>query len=191
MKLCFATNNEHKLREIQAMLGQEFEIVSLDQIGFKEDIEETGNTLEENSAIKANYIYNKFKIPCFADDTGLEVKALNNAPGLYSARYAGPQRDNNANINLLLNNLKDKEDHSARFKTVITLKTASQQLQFTGIAEGKIIETISGHGGFGYDPIFKPTGYNKTYAEMSADEKNEISHRGIAFRKLVSYLQST
>ncbi len=190
MKLCFATNNEHKLREVQAMLGDTFEIVSLSQINVTEDIPETADTIESNSAQKANYIFDRFNISCFADDTGLEVQALNNEPGVYSARYAGPDRNNEANIALVLQKLAGASDRSARFKTVITLVTEAGQQQFTGIVEGAITEGPQGEQGFGYDPIFQPKGYDKTFAQMSGREKNEISHRGIAFRKLVSYLQS-
>lgn len=190
MKLCFASNNEHKLTEVQAMLGDAFEIVSLSQIHVTEDIPETADTIEANSAQKANYIFDKFKISCFADDTGLEVQALHNEPGVYSARYAGPDRDNEANMALVLQKLAGKSDRSARFKTVITLVTEAGQRQFTGIVEGAITEGPQGEQGFGYDPIFQPKGYDKTFAQMSGREKNEISHRGIAFRKLVSYLQS-
>lgn len=190
MKLCFATNNEHKLKEIQAMLGDTFEIVSLSQIHVTEDIPETADTIEANSAQKANYIFDRFKIPVFADDTGLEVLALNNEPGVYSARYAGPDRNNEANMALVLQKLDSKTDRSARFKTVITLVTDSGQQQFTGTVEGVITHGPQGEQGFGYDPIFQPKGYDSTFAQMSGAEKNKISHRGIAFRKLVSYLQS-
>jgi XTP/dITP diphosphohydrolase len=188
-KLCFATNNAHKLEEIQAILGSNFELLSLNDINCKEELPETGNTLEANSLQKAKYLYDNYCVDCFADDTGLEVHALGGEPGVYSARYAGLQRSHADNINLLLKNLVNKPDRSARFRTVITLIQNGNVTQFEGIVNGTIIEDLKGTEGFGYDPIFIPEGYNKTFAEMSLLEKGEISHRGRAFQKLVEFLE--
>jgi XTP/dITP diphosphohydrolase len=186
--LCFATNNAHKLEEIQAILGASFELLSLNDIHCKEELPETGNTLEANSLQKAKYLYDNYQVDCFADDTGLEVHALGGEPGVYSARYAGLQRSHTDNVNLLLKNLVNKPDRSARFRTVITLIQNGNITQFEGIVNGKIIEDLRGTEGFGYDPIFIPEGYDRTFAEMSLMEKGEISHRGRAFEKLVTYL---
>ena len=189
MKLCFATNNLHKLEEIKNMLGSRFEILSLADIGCTEELPENQDTLEGNSEEKARYIANRYAINCFADDTGLEVEALNGKPGVVSARYAGPQRNNLDNMALLLEELKEKESRSARFRTVITLVINERTIQFEGIAKGSIALAAKGNKGFGYDPVFIPEGLNKTFAELSMKEKNKISHRGIAFNSLVSYLQ--
>lgn len=187
-KLCFATNNAHKVEEIQAILGKSFELLSLNDIHCKEELPETGNTLEANSLQKAKYLYDNYHTDCFADDTGLEVHALGGEPGVYSARYAGEQRSHTDNINLLLKNLVNKLDRSARFRTVITLIQGGNITQFEGIVNGKIIEELRGTEGFGYDPIFIPEGFNRTFAEMTLIEKGEISHRGRAFQKLVEFL---
>jgi XTP/dITP diphosphohydrolase len=187
-KLCFATNNAHKLEEIQAILGNSFELLSLNDIHCKEELPETGNTLEANSLQKAKYLYDNYQVDCFADDTGLEVQALGGEPGVYSARYAGLQRSHADNVNLLLKNLVNKPDRSARFRTVITLIQNGKITQFEGIVNGKIIEDLRGTEGFGYDPIFIPEGYDRTFAEMELIEKTKISHRGRAFEKLVAYL---
>jgi XTP/dITP diphosphohydrolase len=187
-KLCFATNNAHKLEEIQAILGDSFELLSLNDIHCKEELPETGNTLEANSLQKAKYLYDNYQVDCFADDTGLEVHALGGEPGVYSARYAGLQRSHSDNVNLLLKNLVNKPDRSARFRTVITLIQNGKVTQFEGIVNGKIIEDLRGIKGFGYDPIFIPEGYDRTFAEMELIEKIKISHRGRAFEKLVTYL---
>ena len=187
-KLCFATNNAHKVEEIQAILGKSFELLSLNDIHCKEELPETGNTLEANSLQKAKYLYDNYHTDCFADDTGLEVHALGGEPGVYSARYAGEQRSHTDNINLLLKNLVNKLDRSARFRTVITLIQGGNITQFEGIINGKIIEELRGTEGFGYDPIFIPEGFNRTFAEMTLIEKGEISHRGRAFQKLVEFL---
>ena len=187
-KLCFATNNAHKVEEIQAILGNSFELLSLNDIHCKEELPETGNTLEANSLQKAKYLYDNYHTDCFADDTGLEVHALGGEPGVYSARYAGEQRNHADNINLLLKNLVNKFDRSARFRTVITLIQGGNITQFEGIVNGKIIEELRGTEGFGYDPIFIPEGFNRTFAEMTLIEKGEISHRGRAFQKLVEFL---
>ena len=187
MKICFATHNSNKLKEVQEILKQ-FEIFGLDDIGCKEEIPETGSTLVENSKIKAEYVWQTYKISCFADDTGLEVDALNGAPGVYSARYAGDQKNNSANIELLLKNLKSETIRSARFKTVITLILNGEVHLFEGVVEGNITDELKGNEGFGYDPVFIPDGYDRTFAEMSSDEKNAISHRGRAIAKLVDFL---
>lgn len=165
------------------------EVVGLTDIGCAEEIPETGTTLEENSKLKADHVTNHYGIACFADDTGLEVEALDGAPGVYSARYAGAERDNQANINLLLKNLASHTNKSARFRTVITLNLDGKSHQFEGIVNGTIVSEMSGDGGFGYDPIFIPDGYDQTFSQMSADAKNAISHRGRAVAKLVEFLQ--
>lgn len=188
-KLCFATNNAHKLAEIQAILGNSFELLSLNDINCKEELPETGNTLEANSLQKAKYLYDNYQVDCFADDTGLEVHALGGEPGVYSARYAGLQRSHADNVNLLLKNLVNNPDRSARFRTVITLIQNGNITQFEGIVNGKIIEDLRGTEGFGYDPIFIPEGYDRTFAEMDLLEKGEISHRGRAFQKLLDSLR--
>lgn len=204
MKIVFATNNKHKLDEVRNILGESFEVVSLSEIGCTEDIPETGNTLKENAQQKAEYIYNKYGIPCFADDTGLEVEALNGEPGIYSARYAainnaGEGHDSEANMAVLLQKLSGKENRKAHFKTVICLilspltgelEGAPTPLFFEGIVEGEITTVRSGAEGFGYDPIFKPEGYDKTFAELGNDIKNGISHRARAVAKLAAFMKS-
>jgi XTP/dITP diphosphohydrolase len=190
MKICFATNNQHKIAEVQAIVGNQFEVVSLAEIGCMEELPETGNTLEENSAQKAEYIWRKYQIPCFADDSGLEVETLGNAPGVYSARYAGFPKNDEKNITLLLQNLQNKSNRKAQFRTCITLITAKGKWQFEGIVKGEILQEKRGSGGFGYDPVFLPEGYKQTFAEMSMQDKNAISHRAIAVRKLANFLQT-
>lgn len=191
MQLCFATNNAHKLSELKQLLGSDISLLSLQEIGCNVDIPETGNTLQANSLEKAAYVKNNFTLNCFADDTGLEVEALEGAPGVYSARYAGEPADSINNMKLLLDNLEGVINRSARFKTVITLLIDSNNpLFFEGIVEGNIVEHSKGNTGFGYDPIFIPKGFSRTFAQMTADEKNSISHRGIAVRKLVTYLNN-
>lgn len=187
MKICFATNNVHKLQEIQAMLGDKFEVAGLADIGCKEDLPENQETLEGNSLEKARYIYQHYQVNCFADDTGLEVMALNGAPGVYSARYAGPQKKDEDNIDLLLKELKDTANREAQFRTVITLIVHGNIKQFEGIARGTIIRERRGATGFGYDPVFIPAGHHLTFAEMGK-EKNKISHRAKAVNKLVDFL---
>lgn len=187
-KLCFATNNAHKLEEIQAILGDSFELISLKDINCTEELPETGNTLEANSLEKARYLYEHYQVNCFADDSGLEVHALGGEPGVNSAHYAGPQRSHADNVNLLLANLAGKTDRSARFRTVITLIQNGEMSQFEGSIKGQIISELRGTEGFGYDPIFVPEGYGTTFAEMSLAEKGKISHRAKAFEKLVAYL---
>jgi XTP/dITP diphosphohydrolase len=190
MKICFATNNQNKLKEISEILGDQFELVSLESIGCEEELEETQTTLEGNSLQKAEYVHSKYKIPVFADDTGLEVNALNGVPGVYSARYAGPERDSNMNMKKLLTELKKGGDRSARFRTVITFMENGKSFQFEGIVEGNITETMEGKGGFGYDPIFIPNGHSQTFGELSSEIKNQISHRKRAFDKLINFLKT-
>lgn len=190
-KLVFATNNKHKLEEIRAILSRSYQIVSLGEIGCSEDIPETAGTLEGNALLKAQYIKTHYGYDCFADDTGLEVKALNNAPGVYSARYAGESKDPKANMRKVLRELENQSDRSARFRTVIALILGEKEYLFEGIAEGKLIREARGNAGFGYDPIFVPDGYTETFAEMGADMKNTISHRAKAVEKLKEFLDET
>jgi len=189
MQLCFATNNAHKLNELRQLVGTTINMQSLQDIGCTVDIPETGNTLQANSLEKAAYIKQHFAINCFADDTGLEVDALSGAPGVYSARYAGEPANSINNVNLLLKNLKGVTNRKARFRTVIALLIDNNEpIFFEGIVEGQIAKTINGNSGFGYDPIFIPNGFSCTFAEMTADEKNSISHRGKAVQKLINFL---
>lgn len=189
MKLCFATNNLHKLKEIQALLGNQFELVTLNDIGCDTDIPEPFETIAENSAAKAKYVWENFGINCFADDTGLEVTALNGEPGVYSARYAGPQRNSGDNIDLLLSKLAGEGDRSARFLTVITLVMDGKYQQFKGTVQGHIIDEKRGANGFGYDPVFVPEDLTRTFAEMTLEEKSMLSHRARAFAALVGFLK--
>ena len=189
MKLVFASNNKNKIQEIQALVPNIIQIVSLEEIGCIEDIPETADTIEGNAILKANYVTEKYGFDCFADDTGLEVDALNSAPGVYSARYAGEQKDANDNMDKLLSELKDESNRKANFKTVIALNLNGKQNLFTGIINGKIIEEKIGTNGFGYDPIFVADGYEKTFAELTMEEKSTISHRGIAVKELILFLQ--
>jgi XTP/dITP diphosphohydrolase len=190
MKIVFATNNPHKLRELQQILGNHFNLLSLADIGCDEDIPEESPTIEENSMDKVVYVYEKYNVNCFADDTGLEVEALDGRPGVVSARYAGDEKDMNKNIEKVLNELKHETNRNARFKTVISLILEGERYQFEGLINGKIIDDKRGNGGFGYDPVFIPDGYDITFAEMEAEEKNKISHRAIATHKLVEFLKS-
>ena len=190
MKLVFATHNEHKLHEVAAILGNEYELLSLKDIGCNEEIPETGNTLEENALQKAQYVKDHFGYDCFADDTGLEVSALGGQPGIYSARYAGPGHKQGDNRRLLLANMKGIEDRKAQFRTVIALIINGETLFFEGTIKGSITINEYGTGGFGYDPIFVPEGYTKTFSEMGDEIKNTISHRARAVSKLVSFLKS-
>lgn len=187
MKLVFATHNKNKFTEVKAMLPHDIELLSLTDIGCDEDIPETADTIEGNAILKADYVQKKYKLNCFADDTGLEVKSLNNEPGVYSARYAGTSNNAEANMEKLLKNLEGKKDRSARFKTAIALNLKQEKIMFLGICEGKITETPRGNSGFGYDPIFQPNGFDKTFAEMSLQQKSEIGHRGKAMRQLIDY----
>lgn len=189
MKLVFASNNKNKIQEIQALVPKNIQIVSLEDIGCTEDIPETADTIEGNAILKANYVTDKYGYDCFADDTGLEVEALNGAPGVYSARYAGEQKNANDNMDKLLSELKDKSNRKANFKTVIALNLNGKQNLFTGIINGKIIEEKIGTNGFGYDPIFVAEGFDKTFAELTMEEKSTISHRGIAVKELILFLQ--
>ena len=191
MKLIFATNNAHKLAEVQAVLGDGYELVTPRQMGITEEIPETASTLEGNARQKARYLYERTGLDCFADDTGLEVDALDGAPGVHSARYATDGHDFAANNRLLLKNLEGKENRRARFRTVISLIEGGEEHLFEGIVEGRIIDHEAGSEGFGYDPLFVPEGFDRTFAEMSAEQKNGISHRGRAVRKLVDYLHQT
>ena len=189
MKLVFASNNKNKIQEIQALVPNTIQIVSLEDIGCTEDIPETADTIEGNAILKANYVTSNYGYDCFADDTGLVVDALNGAPGVYSARYAGEQKDANDNMDKLLSELKDKSNRKANFKTVIALNLNGKQNLFTGIINVKIIEEKIGTNGFGYDPIFVADGYEKTFAELTMEEKSTISHRGIAVKELILFLQ--
>jgi XTP/dITP diphosphohydrolase len=200
MKIVFATNNEHKLSEIRDILGESIEVLSLKDIGCDVDIPETGTTLEENALQKAQYVYDNYHIDCFADDTGLEVEALNGAPGVYSARYAAlpdnpvksegnaVSHDSEANMKKLLSELENNDNRKARFRTVIALIIDGKVTTFDGIVNGSITEGKRGGEGFGYDPIFMPEGYNKTFAELGLNIKNNISHRAKAVQKLADYL---
>ena len=190
MDLIFATNNEHKLREIKLIIGDKINLLSLKDINCYEDIPETGATLEANASQKAFYISNKYGKNCFADDTGLEIAALNGEPGVYSARYAGENKDAEKNMQKVLEKLQGKEDRKARFRTVISLVIDGREKLFEGIVEGEIIEAPRGTQGFGYDPIFVPEGYDKTFAELGDDVKNQISHRAKAVEKLAEYLKT-
>ena len=187
IQIIFATNNQNKLKEVQAQLPDEIKLISLKDIGCYEDIPETQKTIEGNAIQKANYIKMKYNKDCFADDTGLEVMALNGAPGVHSARYAGPEKNSKKNIEKLLSSLEKTANRSAQFKTVIALHYKGELIQFEGICEGKITRTAKGSGGFGYDPIFKPSVKDKTFAELTLKEKNEIGHRGIAIAKLIAF----
>ncbi|MBN7810043.1 non-canonical purine NTP diphosphatase [Algoriphagus sp. H41] len=190
MKICFATNNQKKIEEVKAALSPDFEIVSLQQIGCHEELPETGDTLEHNAFQKARYVKEHYGIDCFADDTGLEVAALDGAPGVYSGRFAGEPRSDARNIALLLEKMEGKAERQARFRTVIALIWQGEEFSFEGIAEGEILREKVGQGGFGYDPVFRPSGFDKTFAELTLAEKNAISHRGQAVQALIAFLQS-
>ena len=188
MKLVFATNNLHKLKEVQEMLSNAIEVLSLKDIGCFEDIEETESTLEGNAKLKADYITEKYGFDCFADDTGLEVEALDGNPGVYSARYAGEHGNAEKNMEKLLIELQNKSSRKAKFRTIIALNLRNKQYLFEGICDGEILNEKTGVKGFGYDPIFKPKNASCSFAEMNSEEKNIISHRGIAIQKLVNFL---
>jgi XTP/dITP diphosphohydrolase len=188
MRLCFATNNQHKIKEVLALLNHSYTIESLAEIGCVEELAEEQDTILGNSFQKANYVFQKYKVPCFADDSGLEVDSLNGEPGVDSAHYAGPQRSFDDNMNLLLKNLSGVTNRGAQFRTVITLVTPQTTQQFEGVLRGQILHDKRGTEGFGYDPLFLPDGYTRTLAEMSLDEKNKISHRSKAVAKLIEYL---
>ena len=201
MKIVFATNNQHKLSEIRQILGSSIEVLSLSDIGCNVDIPETGTTLEENALQKAQYVYDHYHIDCFADDTGLEVEALDGAPGVYSARYAAvgcaatssqpKDHDSEANMTRLLNELGENNNRRARFRTVIALIQQGAVHEFEGIVTGEIIRERRGGEGFGYDPIFQPDGYDQTFAELGVEVKNQISHRARATKKLCEFLRAT
>ena len=190
MKIIFATNNAHKLSEVQAVLGDGFTLVTPRECGVEEEIPEEQETLEGNASQKSHYLYDRTGLDCFADDTGLEVAALGGAPGVHSARYATDGHDFAANNRLLLRNLEGVTDRRARFRTVISLILNGEEHLFEGVVEGRIIDHEAGHEGFGYDPLFIPDGCERTFAEMSPEEKNAVSHRGRAVRKLAEYLHS-
>jgi len=190
VKLVFATNNAHKLSEVRAIAGARFSIISLQELGCFNEIPETGDTLTDNALQKAKYIHDRFHCNCFADDTGLEIEALAGRPGVYSARYAGEHCSSQDNIQKVLHELQDVANRKACFKTVIALILDGKNYFFEGAIEGEIIEDIKGSQGFGYDPIFKPLGYDKTFAEMTEAEKNSISHRALATKKLNDFLQT-
>ncbi|MDB4340269.1 RdgB/HAM1 family non-canonical purine NTP pyrophosphatase [Crocinitomicaceae bacterium] len=189
MKLIFASHNENKVAEIQSLLGEDFSLLSLKELSFNQEIPETSETLEGNSIIKADAVFEQFKMPCFADDTGLEVDSLGGEPGVYSARYGGEDKNADKNMDLLLKKLHGISSRKARFRTVITYRTQNQTHQFEGVVEGNIINEKKGVHGFGYDPIFIPIGSQKTFAQMSTKEKNQFSHRSRAFEKLRIFLR--
>ena len=189
MKLVFATNNKHKLEEVRAILGNRIEVLSLNDINCHDDIPETADTLEGNALIKARYIYEKFGVDCFADDTGLEVDVLGGEPGVYSARYAGEECNSEANMHKLLHNLTGKNNRDAQFRTVIALIIKGEEKFFNGIVKGKISNEKMGDAGFGYDPIFIPEGFSESFAQMTSDMKNSISHRYRATEELSNYLK--
>lgn len=188
MKLVFATNNPNKLQEVKKMLPPSIQLLSLKDIDCFDEIEETATTLEGNAKLKANHITDKFGYNCFADDTGLEVETLNNEPGVYSARYAGEPSNAENNMNKLLTNMSDVSNRKAQFRTSICLNLDGKQFLFDGVCKGDILTHKKGEKGFGYDPIFSPEGYDTSFAEMSSEQKNKISHRGLAIQKLVSFL---
>jgi XTP/dITP diphosphohydrolase len=191
MKLVFATNNLNKLKEVQEMLPNSIELLSLKDINCFDEIEETETTLDGNAKLKANYITQKFGYNCFADDTGLEVDGLEGKPGVYSARFAGEPSNSEKNIQKVLSELENKTNRKAQFRTVICLNIDENQYLFEGTCKGEILTKKQGEKGFGYDPIFKPEGYSTSFAEMSSEEKNKISHRGIAIQKLVQFLKKS
>lgn len=189
MKLVFATHNPNKFKEVKALLPAFIDLLSLSDIDCHEEILETAETIAGNALLKASYIKKNYDLDCFADDTGLEVDVLNGEPGVFSARYAGPEKDDKANVNKILNELKNTSDRKAQFKTVIALAIGNRQKTFTGICKGEILKARKGAGGFGYDPIFKPEGFAQSFAEMPISKKGEISHRGKALEKLNAYLR--
>lgn len=188
MKLVFATHNKNKLKEVKALMPSNVELLSLTDIGCNDDIPETSETIEGNALLKANFVKKNYGYNCFADDTGLEVKSLNNEPGVYSARYAGLENSSEANMSKLMDNLKAKANREAHFKTAISLKMDDKEETFMGVCEGEITTSPRGDAGFGYDPIFQPKGFDKTFAEMTLEQKSEIGHRGKAVRMLIDFL---
>lgn len=187
-KIIFATNNKHKLEEVQDILSDKFQVLGLRDIGFSGDIPETGKTLEENASIKSRFVFEKYGLDCFSDDTGLEIKALEGRPGVYSARYAGEEGNAEKNIEKVLTELKGKQNREARFRTVISLILEGKEHYFEGIVDGSISKDKRGTKGFGYDPVFRPFGYDTTFAEMNSKLKNSVSHRSKAIRKLTDFL---
>lgn len=190
MKLVFATHNHNKLEEVKQLLPAQIELLSLTDIGCTEEIEETGSTLEENAYIKARHVKTHYGLNCFSDDSGLEIDALDGAPGVISARYAGPQKDNEANIQKVWENLRNHPDKTAQFRTVIAVCVDEQEWDCEGVVRGVLIDEKRGEGGFGYDPIFIPQGYGQTFAQLGSDVKNKISHRSIATQKLLQHLNT-
>lgn len=190
LTLCFATNNRNKVAEVRAALGHSFRLTTLQEAGIEEELPETQDTLEGNARQKALHVFERYGLPCFADDTGLEVEALAGAPGVHSARYAGPGRRSEDNRVLLLRNLEGKDNRTAQFRCVFWLVTQEGQWSFEGILRGTILRAGRGDGGFGYDPVFLPAGCAQTLAELSLEEKNQLSHRGMALRKLVDFLRT-
>jgi XTP/dITP diphosphohydrolase len=190
MRLVFATHNKNKFLEVQVQMPAHITLLSLEAIGCTEDIPETAATIEGNALQKAAYVKNKYGLACFADDTGLEVEALNGAPGVYSARYAGDHKSTEDNIRKLLAELENRKNRKARFKTVIAFTSESDDHLFTGICKGEITKEPQGRQGFGYDPVFRPQGYEKTFAEMTLKEKNTLGHRGKAIRELIQFLET-
>jgi XTP/dITP diphosphohydrolase len=187
-ELVFATNNKHKAEEIQSILGNQYKILTLTDIGCTVDIAETGNSFEENATLKSSYVTEHYQLDCFADDSGLEIEALNNEPGIYSARYSGI-KDDRVNLELVLQRMEEVTNRKAHFKTVISLMKNGQNILFEGVINGTIRQVPAGDQGFGYDPIFEPLGYNITFAQMSRTEKNRISHRAIAMQKFIAFLK--
>lgn len=190
MELVFATNNPHKLQELQQTLGDRIQLLSLTDIGCTEEVPENQETLEGNASEKSFFIFDKYGIDCFSDDTGLEIEALGGEPGVYSARYAGKEKDDNANMKKVLEKMHEIKNRKARFRTVISLVINGQETYFEGVVAGEILEARRGEAGFGYDPIFQPDGYDQSFAEMNSKQKNQISHRGRAVEKLAAYLKS-
>ena len=188
MKLIFASHNEYKTTEIRQLLPPEIQLLSLNDLNYHDEIEESAATLEGNALLKATHVFTLFKLPCFADDSGLEVEALDNRPGVYSARYAGEPKNDDRNISKLLDDLKESTNRSARFRTVITLILPTTSLSFEGIIEGEITHEKKGSNGFGYDPVFQPIESSITFAQMSMEQKNTISHRALALEKMISFL---
>ena len=188
MKLIFASHNEHKTTEIRQLLPPEIQLLSLNDLNYHDEIEESAATLEGNALLKATHVFTLFKLPCFADDSGLEVEALDNRPGVYSARFAGEPKNDDRNIAKLLDDLKESTNRSARFRTVITLILPTTSLSFEGIIEGEITHEKKGSNGFGYDPVFQPIESSITFAQMSMEQKNTISHRALALQKMISFL---
>ncbi len=188
MKLCFATQNQNKIKEIQAILGKQFDLIGLADLGHTAELAEDGNTFEANSLQKARFVWETYQVNCFADDSGLEVQTLNGEPGVNSAFYAGKEKNYAANNTLLLQNMATQTNRIAQFRTCITLLLNGEVFQFNGIVKGQLLHTIKGTNGFGYDPLFMPDGYTQTFAEMTAEEKNKISHRALALQQLVEFL---